>query len=112
MSLSSLMGRTCTIVNRTSGTAQDIYGNVVPTSAGTITVACEIQQERRAEPGDEGELSVTEWVAFFPSGTAIDTGDTVSEATLGAFEVVGRPWDANSGSPAVHHVEATLKVTD
>lgn len=104
-----MFGQTCTILSRTAGTVTDSYGNVIQGNAGTATVACEIQQLRRSEPGEEGEFSVSEWMGFFPTGTALDTGDTVSEATLGTFEVVGKPWDANTGSAAVNHLEATLK---
>lgn len=104
----SFMEQTCTIVSRTAGTATDVYGNQTSGTA-TSTVACEIQQIRRSEPGEQGEFSVTEWMGFFPSGTTITTAATVSEASLGTFEVVGRPWDANLGSDAVNHVEATLK---
>jgi hypothetical protein len=101
---------TCSVVSRnTAGTAVDVYGNVTPANSGTVSVACDIQQIRRAEPGDEGELSVTEWMAFFPTGTVVDTSDQITEATLGTFEVVGDPWDANTGSAAVDHVAATLK---
>ena len=99
---------TCTIVSRTAGTATDDYGNVTAGTA-TSTVACDIQQVRRTEPGEQGEMSVTEWMGFFPSGTVLDTSDAVTEATLGTFEVVGRPWDANTDSDAINHVEVTLK---
>lgn len=102
-----MMNRTCSIISRTAGT--DAYGNDVQGAAGTTTVACEIQQIRRAEPGEQGEFSVTEWMGFFPTGTSFDTGDQISEPSLGTFEVVGRPWDADSGSAVVNHVEATLR---
>lgn len=107
----SLLNKTCSIISRTAGTA-DIYGNVTQGIAGTVSVACDIQQIRRTEPSEEGEFSVTEWAAFFPSGTALDTGDLVTESSLGTFEVIGRPWDADQGSVAVNHVEATLKVSE
>lgn len=110
MTLTSLLSRSGTILSRTAGTATDIYGD--PTQGTTsVAVQCEIQQLRREEPGEAGEFSVTEWVGFFPSGTSLDTGDAVVVASIGTFEVVGEPWDANSGSSAVHHVEATLKRT-
>lgn len=108
MSIASLLNRSGTILSRTAGTATDAYGNAVST-VGTVAVDCEIQQKSREEPGEEGEFSVTEWIGFFPSGTSLDTGDQVVVASLGTFEVVGDPWDANSGSSAVHHLEATLK---
>jgi hypothetical protein len=113
----SMMNKTCTVLSRTAGTATDVYGN--PTYGTTsVSVPCEIQAAggragagARREPGEEGELSITDWIAFFPSGTVIDTSDQVSEASLGTFEVIGDPWDANSGSAAVNHVEANLRKT-
>lgn len=107
MTITSLLTRSGTILSRTAGTATDAYGNVIQGTT-SVAVMCEIQQQRREEPGEEGEFSVTEWVGFFPTGTAIDTGDQVS-AMGSIFEVVGDPWDATTGSTAVHHVEATLK---
>lgn len=111
MSIISLMGRAGTILSRTAGTATDVYGNATQGTT-SVAISCEIQQIRRAEPGDQGEFSVTEWVGFFPSGTSLDTGDQVVVASMGGtFEVVGEPWDATTGSAAVRHMEATLKRT-
>lgn len=104
----TFLGQACVIASRTAGTATDAYGN--PLAGTTLgTVSCEIQQIRRSEPGEEGEFSVTEWMGFFPTGTVLDTSDLVTETSLGTFEVIGDPWDANLGSSAVNHVEATLK---
>lgn len=104
----TFLGQTCVIASRTAGTTLDAYGNSL---AGTTlgTVSCEIQQVRRSEPGEQGEFSVTEWTGFFPSGTVVDTSDLVTESSLGTFEVIGDPWDANLGSAAVNHVETSLK---
>lgn len=111
MSIASLLNRSGTILSRTAGTAIDAYGNATQGTTPTA-VDCEIQQTRRSEPGEEGEFSVTEWVGFFPIGTTLDTGDqVVCTSAGGTFEVVGAPWNADSGSSAVHHLEATLKRT-
>lgn len=99
-----------TILRRTAGTAIDIYGE--PTRGTTsVAVLCEIQQRRTEEPGEAGEFSIANWDGFFPSGTAIDTGDAVVAPTKGTFEVIGEPWDAEEGSAAVNHVEVALKRT-
>jgi hypothetical protein len=71
---------------------------------------CEIQQTKRDEPGDAGELSVTTWTAFLPHGTEIDTGDTLTVGDV-EYEVIGDPWPATTGSPDMWHVEATLKLS-
>jgi hypothetical protein len=107
MSLTSLLNQAGTILTRTAGTAVDAYGNAVATE-GTTSVMCNIQQVSRSEPGTEGEMSVTEWKGFFPTGTSLDTSDVVvvGDAT---YEVIGDPWDATMGSAAVHHLECTLK---
>lgn len=106
----SLLNRAGSIIHRTAGTAVDIYGE--PTQGTTSTaVLCEIQQQQRSEPGEGGEFSDTGWIGFFPTGTTLDTGDAVTVASMGTFEVVGEPWDANTGSAAVHHMEASLRKT-
>jgi hypothetical protein len=111
MTLTALLSRSGTILSHTAGTTLDTYGEALQGTTSTA-VSCEIQQERREEPGEAGEFSVTEWVGFFPIGTTLDTGDqVVCSSAGGTFEVVGEPWNADSGSSAVHHVEATLKRT-
>lgn len=107
MSLTGLLTRSGTILSRTAGTATDVYGNAT-SGTTSVPVSCEIQQLRRSEPGEAGEFSVTEWVGFFPTGTVIDTGDALV-VDGSTYEVVGDPWDADSGTAAVHHVEASLK---
>jgi hypothetical protein len=95
----------CTLFVRTGSTNLDDDGNEIPNEA-TVTTVCSLQQRTRSEA--EGQVSDTLWTLFLPTGTAIDTDDA---AIIGAarYEVVGQPWDATEGSPAVHHVEATLR---
>jgi hypothetical protein len=110
MTLTSLLSRSGTILSRTAGTALDTYGEPLQGTTSTA-VACEVQQVQSDEPGDQGEFSVTGWKGYFPTGTTLDTGDAVSVSGMGTFEVVGEPWDANSGSSAVHHMEVSLRRT-
>lgn len=110
MSLTQLLSRPCTIVRRLASADKDAHGNEVPDEQYVETV-CEVQQRSRREPGDEGELSDTYWEGYFPTGTAIGTGDAVIVNAIGEFEVVGEPWQANTGSVGVAHVEATLRRT-
>jgi hypothetical protein len=107
MSLTTLLSTTCTIVRRTDSGATDDDGNAIKTETPYQTV-CSLQQVRRDEPPASGELSVTLWDLFLPTGTAIDTSDAVI-VDGAVYEVVGQPWDATEGSAGVHHVEATVK---
>lgn len=107
--LTGLLTRRLTIVNRSDTGAIDEYGGDIPTET-LVDVLGEIQQTRRTEPAGEGELSDAEWTLFLPTGTTINTGDSVIYAGH-VYEVVGQPWDATTGSAAMHHVEATLRRT-
>jgi hypothetical protein len=108
----SLIATPCTIVHREESGSVDDWGDPVKTETMTETV-CELQQRRREEPSDQGELGLSWWECFFPVGTAIDTEDAVLVEPHGEFEVVGEPWNANQGSGAVNHVATTLrKVAD
>lgn len=77
-----------------------------------LPAVCEIQQRRREEQGDQGEVSDAEWVGFFLPGTPLDTGDSVEVPGEGVFELVGAPWHArNLRTQQESHVEATLRRT-
>lgn len=95
----------CEVISYTEGTITDDYGNPQVTR-GTIDTVCDYQQVRTTEPALAGESSITTWDFFFPTGTVIDTASrvVVDGAT---YELVGDPWDANQGSNAVNHIEAT-----
>lgn len=109
MTLETLLNRPVTIVNR-SGDEVDEYGGGVPAEAFVETVG-ELQQQRRTEPGDQGELSDTTWALFLPAGTVIGTGDQVL-CDGDTYEVVGAPWAARNPRLRVEsHVEATLRRT-
>lgn len=108
MSLASLLGRPCTIVQRSDSGATDPYGNDVATEALLETV-CEIQQQRRDEPGDQGEVSDARWLGILPAGTELGTGDGVLVDDM-LFECVGAPWPVrNPRTGQESHVEASLR---
>ena len=106
--IAALINRPCTIVSRSASADGDDYGNAIDTES-TIDTVCEIQQRRRDEPADQGELSSTDWLGFFPAGTALDTGDAV-QVDGERFELVGDPWPVrNPRTRAVSHIEASLR---
>lgn len=108
--LSTLLNRPMTILRRTASGTTDAYGADIPGTT-EVEVVGELQQQRRDEPATEGELSDTRWLAIFPAGTSIDTGDAVA-CDGETFEVVGDPWAArNPRTQVVSHVEATLRRT-
>lgn len=97
----------CQIISRstTGGTIDDGYGNLTPT-LGTIDSFCDLQQTSRTEPPLSGETSITTWNIYLPVDTVIDTGDAVVVNNK-VYELIGDPWNADSGSNMVNHVEAT-----
>lgn len=107
MSLSTLISTPCTITRRSASTDIDPYGDEIPAEA-TATTVCALQQTMRMEPDAETDLSSTTWMLFLPTGTVFGSGDV---ATIDGedFEAIGEPWDATDGTPAVWHVEATVK---
>lgn len=109
MSLSELLNKPCTIVSRSDEGDIDAYGVEIPTETETATV-CELQQERRDEPDDAGELSITTWMLFLPHNTRFKTGDAVIVGTY-TYEAVGDSWNAEQGSVDMWHVEARVKRT-
>jgi hypothetical protein len=107
VTLSNLINRPCVLIRRsTSGTA-DRYGDDQP-GEQLIPSVWQVQQRQRTETA-EGQVSETEWLAFFLTGTVLDTNDAIVDDDLGTFELVGDPWDAREGSPSMWHVEATVK---
>lgn len=96
----------CTIIRRSDVGDVDEDNNEIPGETPVETL-CNLQQVRRDEPASEGELSVTAWNCYFPAGTELTTADAV-EIEGHLYELAGDPWDANQGSAAVNHVEATL----
>lgn len=107
MSLSTLLNRPCTIVQRSDSGNIDDYGDPVQTEVLVETTG-ELQQFERQEPIGQGEFSVAHWTLFLPAGTQIDTSDAV---IVGGEEygVEGEPWlvrNPRTGSDS--HLEVTL----
>lgn len=108
MTLSALMNLPVTIVTRTATDELDEFGNERQADASVVTVG-ELQQLRRDEPDDQGELSDAYWALFLPAGTMITTGDVVLAGGQ-QFEVVGDPWRArNPRTQVASHIECTLR---
>lgn len=106
--LTDLLNLSVTIVRRSDTGGIDRYGNPMPTETFVETTG-ELQQIRRDEPADEGELSVTTWLLVLGADTDLRTGDAIL-ANDGLYEVVGDPWQArNPRTQLASHVEATLK---
>lgn len=104
--ISNLINRPCTILHRTETGREDAHGNEEIDETSVVTV-CELQQKRRAEP-TQGEISVTEWDAFFPAGTEANTGDGLL-VDGEEYVFVGDPWDVRHPlTQALHHVQATV----
>jgi hypothetical protein len=110
VTIARLLSRRCTITRRSdSGTVND-YGDAVATET-TVETLCELQQQRRTEPDQQGELSDTMWLLVLPAGTQVDTGDVVTVDGQ-AFELVGDPWPVRRPlTGRGSHVEATLRRT-
>ncbi len=109
MSLSTLLSLPCTIIYRTENGTTDELGNEIPGET-EVETSCEVQQRRRGENPDQGELSITEWDGFFPVGSDLRTADAVRVPGLGVFELVGDPWPVrNPRNGQQSHVEATLR---
>ena len=110
MTLSALLSLPITIVRRSDSDETDELGNIIPGTTDVETVG-ELQQVRRDEPDDAGELSVTEWRLFLPAGTQITTGDAVI-AGGAVYEVIGDAWHTRNPRTSVEsHVECSLRQT-
>lgn len=110
MTLSQLINRPCTLVYRTDTGDTDELGNVIP-SETRVDAVCEVQQDRREEPGDAGEVSDTRWSGYFLPGVDLRTADAVQVEGIGTFELIGDPWPArNPRTETEEHVEATLRL--
>lgn len=113
MSVVQLINRDCILyVAQASGSTDD-YGNPTDTHS-PVTTVCELQQVRRDEPDSQGELSDTQWLAFFHPDE--DMGDRPSANKLevegNVYEFVGAPWLARyPRSQTDSHIEAGLRWT-
>lgn len=110
MTITALINQPCTLVHRADSGTQDDYGNETVAESTRSTV-CSIQQTRRSEPGDQGEVSDTTWMVFLLPDESLHTGDQVIVSTE-TYEVTGDPWRAfNPRTGSVSHVEATVRRT-
>lgn len=110
MSLAQLINRDCILVQRTEDGTTDELGNEIPAETHVQTV-CELQQQRRTEEEDQGEVSEADWLLVLPAGTDIDTGDSVI-VDGNEYELIGAPWPArNPRTRAESHIEATVRRT-
>lgn len=108
--LSTLINTPCTITRRSSSGETDDYGNESETET-TVDTVCELQQRQRDEPGDQGELSDTDWVLFLLPTESIDTGDLITVSGMD-FEMVGDPWPVRDPTTStVSHLEASVRRT-
>jgi hypothetical protein len=108
---SRLLNRPCTITRRGDSDALDEYNDPIPAVPVEIETVCELQQQQRTEPVDQGESSDTRWALFLPAGTDITTGDSITVDGL-AYEMVGDPWHARDPiTKRESHLEANVRRT-
>lgn len=107
MSIASLIKRPATLIRRSDSGKTDEFGTPIQTPTES-EVPCALQQRRRDERDDQGELAESLWDLFLPYGTELDTGDAVV-VNGETYELVGEPWNAEEGSQAMWHVEATVR---
>jgi hypothetical protein len=99
----------CTVIRRTAGSTNK-YGKQIRDEKEVETV-CAIQPTntgREQEAAGQDQLSDTRWSGIFPINTELGSADGVRQDGE-EYEVVGRPWKAEEGSPELHHVEADLR---
>ena len=109
MSLAQLISTPCTLILGSQVEDGDDFSDEAPEEPDEVEAVCHIEQARRDEPDDQGELSVTLWTLFFlPDEEDLETADSVIVPGFGTFELKGDPWPAlNPRTNRVEHVEAT-----
>jgi hypothetical protein len=107
--MSRLMTLSATVISRIETGESDSVGDPIIKEV-KLETRCALQQRRREEHEDGGEISDTLWNLFLPFGTEIDTGDAV-EVNGQRYELAGEPWTAQEGSRSLWHVEATVHRT-
>jgi hypothetical protein len=113
MGADRLLKTPCTVLRR-AVTGNDEFGDSVKEST-EVETRCALQPGGRVGGGrlehdKHGEISDEIWALYLPIGTEIDTGDAVV-VNRKKYELVGDPWNAEEGSPAMWHVEATVRRT-
>src|SRR5690349_18878201 len=113
MTLTQLINQPVVILARSESGDTDDYGNDVPSEDAIETLGY-VEQRRRTEDEDSGEVSESDWLGIFlEEDTAfLDTASAVWVPGLGEFELVGAPWPAyNPRTQVTSHVEATMRRT-
>lgn len=109
MSVANLINRPAVLIRR-SEEEVDEYASERP-DEDSEEIVCELQQRARTEPSDGGELSDTDWVAYFFPETA-PHGNDVLLVDGQRFEFVGEPWLVrNPRTREESHIEASLRRT-
>ena len=96
-----------------SASGEDQYGNET-SEPSEVEVLCEVQKvvRKEEEPDDQGEMSDTRWVGYFPATAELDTADAVRVPEIGVLEIVGAPWKVRSPrTKTIHHLEVPLRQT-
>lgn len=88
----------------------DAYGGETFTTTDVETL-CELQQIRRDEPSEGGEVSFDTWTIFLAADETVDTGDSIT-VDGHKYELIGEPWTArNPRTRADSHIEITARRT-
>ena len=111
MAITALLTRPMTLVRRASTGTTDPYGNQSP-SETSVQVVGELQQQRRTEPGEQGEFSDTQWLIVLPADIIdVTTGDLII-CDSETYELVGDPWRVTCPrTGTVSHMECTARRT-
>lgn len=110
MSAERMMTLSATIIRRVETGEKDSVGDSI-TKEVKVETRCALQQRRREEHEEGGEISDSLSTLFLPFGTEIDTGDAV-EVDDQRYELAGEPWSAQEGSQSLWHVEASVRRTE
>jgi len=101
------MMKTPCVLLRREKTGESRYGDATYSNVKEET-RCALQQRRRDEHSDTGTVSDTLWDLFLPYGT--ETNALSAVLVRGRkYELVGDAWEAEEGSRALWHVEATVR---
>lgn len=108
MSLATLLVHTVTIVR--AGTLTDGYGDTVADWSTATSTSAKARVAHRSSDEELGERDarLSEWVAYFETGTDVTATDRI-EWDGRTFEVVGPPNPAPARSSTAHHIEANLR---
>jgi hypothetical protein len=109
MSISRMMRTSCTIIQRVPTGEVDRHGDAI-TEEVEVETRCALQQDRRTEHEEGGEVSDAFWRLFLPWGTEVGSGAAIMVDGR-EYELQGEPWSASEGSRSMWHVEAAVRRT-